>query len=94
VHVDRSLRGPLFALLQTPQNRPREDEHLALAQELPRFVRLRGGGYFFLPGVRAQHYIASGLSADAGAPDDVERRPHPRPARGRPPDDVARAPGR
>ncbi len=32
--------------------------------DLPRFVRLRGGGYFFLPGVRALHYIASGPSAD------------------------------
>ncbi|WP_448608641.1 Dyp-type peroxidase [Geodermatophilus sp. URMC 60] len=36
--------------------------------DLPRFVRLRGGGYFFLPGVRALHYIASGPSADGRVP--------------------------
>lgn len=34
-HFDRWLRPPLFALLQTLQNRLREDEHLALAQEEP-----------------------------------------------------------
>ncbi len=34
-HFDRWLRPPLFALLQTVQNRLREDEHLALAQETP-----------------------------------------------------------
>jgi Dyp-type peroxidase family len=27
--------------------------------DLPRFVRLRGGGYFFLPGVRALHHLAA-----------------------------------
>ncbi|WP_222262817.1 catalase family protein [Modestobacter marinus] len=32
-HFDRWLRPPLFALLQALQNRLREDEHLALAQE-------------------------------------------------------------
>jgi deferrochelatase/peroxidase EfeB len=31
--------------------------------DLPRFMRLRGGGYFFLPGVRALHHIASGSAA-------------------------------
>ncbi len=36
--------------------------------DLPRFVRLRGGGYFFLPGVRAIHYIASGPSSDTEVP--------------------------
>jgi hypothetical protein len=25
---------------------------------LPRFVTVRGGGYFFLPGVRALRYLA------------------------------------
>ncbi len=34
-HFDRWLRPPLFALLQALQNRLREDEHLALAQEKP-----------------------------------------------------------
>ncbi len=34
-HFDRWLRPPLFALLQALQNRLREDEHLALAQETP-----------------------------------------------------------
>ncbi|SHN83580.1 Dyp-type peroxidase family [Geodermatophilus obscurus] len=36
--------------------------------DLPRFVRVRGGGYFFLPGVRALHYLASGPSADRRTP--------------------------
>ena len=27
--------------------------------DLPRFVTVRGGGYFFLPGLRALHYLAS-----------------------------------
>ena len=34
-HFDRWLRPPLFALLQALQNRLREDEHLAPAQEEP-----------------------------------------------------------
>jgi deferrochelatase/peroxidase EfeB len=36
--------------------------------DLPRFVRLRGGGYFFLPGVRALHHVASGSAAGRGEP--------------------------
>jgi hypothetical protein len=36
--------------------------------DLPRFVRVRGGGYFFLPGVRALHYLASDPSADRRTP--------------------------
>ncbi|MGY1706526.1 Dyp-type peroxidase [Geodermatophilus sp. SYSU D00697] len=35
--------------------------------DLPRFVRVRGGGYFFLPGLRALHYVASGPVADGRA---------------------------
>jgi deferrochelatase/peroxidase EfeB len=35
--------------------------------ELPRFVRVRGGGYFFLPGVRALHHVARG-PASSGRP--------------------------
>ena len=27
--------------------------------DLPRFVRVRGGGYFFVAGLRALHYVAS-----------------------------------
>ncbi|MEW8585806.1 MAG: hypothetical protein AB2531_08570, partial [Candidatus Thiodiazotropha sp.] len=34
---------------------------------LPRFVRVRGGGYFFMPGMRALKYIASLSAADGGA---------------------------
>jgi hypothetical protein len=28
-------------------------------RDLPRFVTVRGGGYFFLPGVRALRFIGS-----------------------------------
>jgi hypothetical protein len=34
--------------------------------DLPQFVRVRGGGYFFLPGVRALRYLASAPVARAG----------------------------
>jgi hypothetical protein len=30
---------------------------------LPQFVTVRGGGYFFLPGLRALKYLARGASA-------------------------------
>ncbi|MGR6967793.1 Dyp-type peroxidase [Geodermatophilus sp. URMC 61] len=36
--------------------------------DLPRFVRLRGGGYFFLPGIRALHHLAYGPPADGRDP--------------------------
>jgi Dyp-type peroxidase family len=37
--------------------------------DLPDFVRVRGGGYFFLPGVRALHHIASGPAAPGSPPE-------------------------
>ncbi|GEK46381.1 hypothetical protein HPA02_06640 [Bisbaumannia pacifica] len=40
-------------------------------QGLPRFVRVRGGGYFFLPGLRALRYLAApprGLTTEPSAP--------------------------
>jgi deferrochelatase/peroxidase EfeB len=48
--------GAVFALPADPVR------HRLL--DLPRFVRVRGGGYFFLPGVRALHYVASGPVAE------------------------------
>lgn len=39
----------------TVQGCPVRDRHRAL----PRFVQMRGGGYFFLPGMRALEYLAS-----------------------------------
>ena len=37
--------------------------------DLPHAVRVRGGGYFFLPGVRALHHIASGPASPGLAPE-------------------------
>ncbi len=42
--------------------------------DLPRFVRLRGGGYFFLPGVRALHHLAAG-PARPSSPHDGKDLP-------------------
>jgi Dyp-type peroxidase family len=43
-----------------PQELLRERHH-----ELPRFVWPRGGGYFFLPGLRALRYLAEGIDESA-----------------------------
>jgi Dyp-type peroxidase family len=41
---------------------------------LPRFVTVRGGAYFFLPGIRALRYLASlGGSGSGGEPGNVSR---------------------
>lgn len=37
--------------------------------DLPDFVRVRGGDYFFLPGVRALHHIASGPASPGPVPE-------------------------
>jgi hypothetical protein len=36
--------------------------------DLPSFARVRGGGYFFLPGIRALAYLASGPGGSAVIP--------------------------
>jgi deferrochelatase/peroxidase EfeB len=40
---------------------PRHDGPPQRIEGLPRFVTVRGGAYFFLPGIRALRYIAGGL---------------------------------
>ena len=40
---------------------------------MPRFVTVRGGAYFFLPGIRALRYIAG--ATDAPIPDPIEPAP-------------------
>ena len=41
---------------------------------LPAFTTVRGGAYFFLPGIRALRYLAAGIDSDAGA----DETPHGR----------------
>ncbi len=36
-------------------------------RDVPQFVQVRGGGYFFLPGIRALHHLASAPPAAEGA---------------------------
>jgi deferrochelatase/peroxidase EfeB len=38
---------------------PREGAPAQTLRDLPQFIRVRGGGYFFLPGLRALRYFAS-----------------------------------
>jgi hypothetical protein len=39
--------------------RPAAEPHLRLTANIPQFVVVRGGAYFFLPGLRALKWIAS-----------------------------------
>lgn len=39
---------------------------------LPAFTTVRGGAYFFLPGIRALHYLAAGAGADAAEAHRLE----------------------
>jgi hypothetical protein len=43
--------------------RPRDGALRQRIDGLPRFVTVRGGAYFFLPGLRALRYIAGGDDA-------------------------------
>ncbi|MGE5763514.1 MAG: Dyp-type peroxidase [Mycobacterium leprae] len=47
----RRPRGATFTLPARPVRRR--------LRPLPEFVRVRGGGYFFLPGIRALHYLSA-----------------------------------
>jgi len=40
---------------------------LRICTKLPRFVKTRGGDYFFVPGIQALNYIASGRYLETGA---------------------------
>jgi hypothetical protein len=40
---------------------------------MPRFVTVRGGAYFFMPGIRALRYLAG--ATDAAIPDPTEPAP-------------------
>lgn len=52
-------REPLFGGAPTDRfSLPRPDGPPRRIENLPRFVTVRGGGYFFLPGLRALRYIA------------------------------------
>ena len=52
-------REPLFGGGRTDCfSLPRTDGPPRRLEGLPRFVTVRGGAYFFLPGIRALHYIA------------------------------------
>ena len=52
--------------------------------DLPDFVRVRGGGYFFLPGTRALRYLASGSAAGPGSRSPIGTSPSAPPPEGQP----------
>ncbi len=53
-------REPLASGIGTHKfNRPDPSGPMQTTSELPQFVNVRGGGYFFMPGLRALKYIAS-----------------------------------
>ena len=47
-------------------NRPDTAGPMRKTCRLPQFVSLRGGGYFFMPGLRALRYIAASPIAERG----------------------------
>jgi Dyp-type peroxidase family len=60
------VRGPGAASFRVPGDPVRERYH-----DLPRFVSVRGGGYFFLPGLRALRYLAQLTPAGGVQPGKV-----------------------
>lgn len=53
---------PLLGPAGNQFSMPRQDQCPVRITGLPRFVTVRGGGYFFLPGLRALRYIARAAS--------------------------------
>ena len=51
---------PLLGVPDRPFSMPREGMCAARITGIPRFITVRGGAYFFLPGLRALRYFASG----------------------------------
>ncbi|HEX3878288.1 MAG TPA: hypothetical protein VHW24_14955 [Bryobacteraceae bacterium] len=49
---------PLLGAAGRPFSVPREDKCPARVTEIPSFISVRGGAYFFMPGLRALRYIA------------------------------------
>jgi deferrochelatase/peroxidase EfeB len=53
--------GPVAAAPQRTDSftRPSAEPHCRVARNIPRFVQVRGGAYFFLPGLAALKWIAT-----------------------------------
>jgi len=47
-------------------NHPDPDGPMQRTCSLPQFITVRGGGYFFMPGLRALRYIAASTIAEGG----------------------------
>jgi hypothetical protein len=54
---------PLLGAAGRPFSVPREDGCPDRVPALPQFITVRGGAYFFLPGLRALQYFARGRAA-------------------------------
>ena len=53
-------RSPLLNAAPTDRFlRPDESGVTDVTEAMPKFVTVRGGGYFFMPGIRALKYLAS-----------------------------------
>jgi deferrochelatase/peroxidase EfeB len=71
-------KGPILG-----NNNPdaRDPSHMVIQRDpvrrrllrLPRFVRVRGGAYFFLPGIKALHFLAQADGRSKPAPDDSKK---------------------
>ncbi len=56
-------REPLMSGENTDQfNRPHSDGPVQKTSHIPQFITVRGGGYFFMPGLSALKYIAANHS--------------------------------
>ena len=57
-------REPLFSGEQTDKfGLPQPNGVVRRLAAMPQFITVAGGGYFFLPGVRALHYLAGAAQA-------------------------------
>jgi hypothetical protein len=70
-------RKPLFGGTRTDQfSRPQPSGIRKCTAGIPQFVTVRGGGYFFLPGISALRYLAAepaatGTIAASAAADNI-----------------------
>ncbi len=69
VHQERDpllgIREPLLSGESTDSfNHPDPEGPMHRACSLPQFITVRGGGYFFMPGLRALRYIAASTTAE------------------------------